>query len=234
MINLASILNSGTTATSGGTSTGTPTRSTTASAASQSASASPLGAIEKRVQTDLDSTKTQLSAFGVLKSAVSQSQIAAQAIGRLGTHANAEDMTKAMADFFNGYNGVVAASQTTSTQASDVQGTGRVRKDFQWALSGAITSDALKKLGLNLKSDGTLVQTASQFANALKTDPAGVRAALGKLGMALDTAATRELDPNGTVGATLGRLNQRSTSLAAQQKALISAAQSLAAYKSNS
>ncbi len=231
-MNLTTLLN-GNTNTAGtaksdaqlaGTGGGTATTSSTAS--------QPLGAVQKRIQADVDSTKTQLSAFGVLKSAVSQSQLAAQALGNLSPTSSEADTTKAMADFVNSYNAVVSASKAASAGASN--SADRVRKDFQWSLTGTASSDALKKLGLAVQSDGTLVQDTPKSVHAIKTDAAGVRSALGRLGSAVHTVATRELDRSGTLGDALGRLNQRSTALAAQQKALSSVAQSLAAYQANS
>lgn len=237
-LTLTSLLNS---TLSGGATMGTgnaQSGSTTATNANQIAAASPLAAIQKRVQADVDSTKTQLSAFGVLKSAVSQSQIAAQATAKLNSTSTEADTTQAMADLFNGYNGVLSASQSAARSSSlnslDGGNATRAAKDFQWSLAGPAASDALKKLGLSIKSDGTLVQDPKKFADALKTDPSGARAALGKLGTALSSAASKELDTNGVVGGTLSRLNQRSTALAEQQKALSAAAQGLAAYKTNS
>jgi hypothetical protein len=215
-----------------------------AAAASKSNASSPLSAIQKRIQTNVDSTKTQLSAFGVLKSAVSQSQTAAQALGKLGTACTEADTTKAMASFFNDYNAVVSASQKAADSAGNsvASGTstsagasaGRVGKYFQRTLASGTTLDALKKLGLSTQSDGTLVQDAKQFAQNLTADPSGVRAALAKLGSAVDATANKELNPSGTLGDALGRLNQRTTALAAQQKALSTAAQNVAAYKANS
>jgi flagellar capping protein FliD len=109
-----------------------------------------------------------------------------------------------------------------------------VGKYFQRTLAIGTTLDALKKLGLSTQSDGTLVQDAKQFAQNLTADPSGVRAALAKLGSAVDATANKELNPSGTLGDALGRLNQRTTALAAQQKALSTAAQNVAAYKANS
>lgn len=210
----------------------------TAVTAAKNAAASPLGAIQKRVQADADSTKTQLSAFGVLKSAVAQSQSAGQAAGKLSSSSSAADITKAMGDLFNGYNGAVSASQkaaqSTAGNPIDAGNAGRVSRDYARTLSGPATADSLKKLGLSVKADGGLVQDARKFAEALKADPAGVRDAIVKLGTALNSTATKELEQSGAVGGALSRLSQRSTALAAQQKALSSAAQSLAAYKANS
>lgn len=239
-VTLASLMNNNTTTalTAGGGGSSAQAGSAAAANAAKTAAATPLGAVQKRVQTDLDSTKTQLSTFGVLKSAVSQSQLAAQAAGKLSATSTDADTTRALADLFKSYNGVLAASQSAaqSTQTSGVESgnAARVGRDFQRALTGPATSDALKKLGLSLKSDGALVQDAKKFADALKADPASVRAALGKLGTTLSSTAGKELDTSGAVGGTLSRLSQRSTALAEQQKALTAAAQGLAAYKANS
>ena len=241
-LTLTSLLNSSvgtaTSANTGTTQSGTTQSGSTTATAAVKAAASPLGAIQKRVQADADSTQTQLSAFGVLKSAVAQSQIAAQAAGKLGTTATANDLTKAMGDLFNAYNGTIAASATAtravSASANESANAARVGKDYQRTLTAPGASEALKKLGLSVKADGTLVQDAKKFAEAVKADPSGVRAALGKLAAGMNSAASKELDASGAVGGTLSRLNQRSTALTAQQKALSSAAQGLAAYQANS
>lgn len=236
-MNLTAILSStsasaGAALTKSSNSSSSNTTSGTAAAKAKISASSPLSEIQKRIQANVDSTKTQLSAFGVLKSAVSQSQTAAQALGKLGTTSSDSDTTKAMANFFNGYNAVINASQNASDGA--VNSAGRVGKDFQHAIASGATADALKKLGLSIKTDGGLVQDSQKFAQNLKADPAGVRSALAKLGSAIDATAAKELNPTGTLGEALNRLSQRNTTLAVQQKALSSAAQNLAAYKANS
>jgi flagellar capping protein FliD len=87
----------------------------------------------------------------------------------------------------------------------------------------------MKKLGLTLQSNGSLVQDARKFATALAADPAGVRLALASLGKQVDVLNSRELAPSGAVGAALSGLGQRNTALTAQQKALKAFEQAAAA-----
>lgn len=233
---------------------GSNTSSSQATSAS-SPLAQALAKATQRIQSDVDSTKAQLSSFGVLKSAVSSGQLAAQALTQLSSASTESGITQAAGNFFNAFNSTIAAAKTSASAAgntSALQNATRVNRDLRSALSSDVsTRDALKKLGFSLQSDGTLKHDVPQFAAALKADPGAVRAALGKIGQQVSAAASQELAVNGNVSDALSKLNVRSTALAAQQKALTAAAQtgatttptasayqasidkSLAAYRSN-
>ena len=108
-----------------------------------------------------------------------------------------------------------AVSTSTSSSAK------RVISDAKAALrSDPAVGDAMKKLGLTLQSDGSLLQDAKKFATSLASDPAGVRAALAAVGKKVDALNGRELATSGTVGAALTGIGQQNTALTAQQKAL--------------
>lgn len=213
------------------------------------ATASVLSKAGQRIQTDVDATTAQLSKFGLLKSAVSSSQLAARALTGLSATATASELTSAVAKFFNGFNAAVSAAQSASAAPASMaaaQSASRVSSDLKRALSlDPGTVDAMKKLGLTVQRDATMLHDPQKFANAVKTDPAGVRAALATLGKRVDAATTTELAKNGVVDTGLSSLNQRASALAAQQKAIktLDAAMgtgtnyrssSLAAYRSNS
>jgi hypothetical protein len=198
--------------------------SSSQSSSAVSPSSQMLSVVDNRIQTDVDSTTAQLSKFGLLKSAVSSSQVAAHALTGLSSASTASDLTSAMGNFFNAFNSTILASKNSSSVAGSTlasQSAIRVTNDLKRAItSDSATQDAMKKLGLTIQSDGTLVQDAKKFGSALSSDPAGVRAALATIGKQIDIAATKELATNGRVDAAMSALSSRSVTLAAQQKAL--------------
>src|ERR1035437_1160832 len=151
---------------------------------------------DQRIQSDLDSTTTQLSSFGLLKSAVSVSQSAAQTLTGISSTATASDVTTATANFFNAFNAAITAANATSAVPGTTaawQSAGRINRDMKWALtSDSTTQDAMKKIGLSVQSDGTLVQDAKKFSTALSSDPVGVRSALATIGKKVDSVTDRK------------------------------------------
>ncbi len=212
--------------------------STSAQATAATSASSPLLAkADKRIQTDVDSTTTQLSKFGLLKSALADGQAKAQALSGLTAASSESDTTLALGNFFKSYNSSVTAANAAASAGATGSAAGnakRVVQDLKAALrADPATQAALKKLGLSVQSDGTLAQDAKQFASALRADPAGVRAALAMVGKKVDAVSSRELVSSGSVGAALAGLNQHSTVLTAQQKALKTLAQAMAAYQNS-
>ena len=211
---------------------------TSAQATTATSSTSPLLAkADKRLQTDADSTTAQLSKFGLLKSALADGQANAQVLSGLTAASSASDTTLALGNFFKSFNSSVTAANTaaaSSTTGSAAGNARRVVQDLKAALrADPATTAAMKKLGLSVQSDGTLAQDAKQFASALNSDPAGVRAALAVVGKKADAVSSRELASNGSVGTALAGLNQHSTALTAQQKAMKTLQQAMAAYQSS-
>jgi hypothetical protein len=186
---------------------------------------------DQRLQLDANATTAQLSKFGLLKSALSTGQTAAQALSKLSASATPSDVTTALGTFFKTVNASVGAANTAAGAAgSSAASARRVVSDLKAALrSDPATTDALKKLGLTVQSDGSLLQDAKKFATALASDPAGVRAALATVGKKVDAVSSKELASSGSVGAALSSLNQHSSVLAAQQKALQSLSLALTA-----
>jgi hypothetical protein len=208
-----------------GSTSGAQSSSTGASKATATTATSPLLAkAEQRIQSALDASSAQMSKFGLLKSALSDGQVTALALTKLSSAATPEAVTNALGTFFKTFNtamgaAVGAANSAASTSASN--SAKRVINDAKSALrSDPAVAEAMKKLGLTLQSDGSLVQDAKKFANSLASDPAGVRAALASVGKKVDALNSRELATSGTVGAALTGLNQYNTALTAQQKAL--------------
>lgn len=188
----------------------------------------------QRIQAEVNTASTQLSSLGVFKSAVSQLQLSSKALGSLSSSTSASDVTKAAATLFNTFNDASTAAKASPAAAG-------ASRDLQRALNASpALSDAMRKLGLGLQSDGTLQHDAKKFAAALKADPAGVTAALKTIGQQLNTVTTQELASDGKVNKALTSLTQRSSTLAAQQKALAAVLQSssgnsgLSSYWANS
>jgi|GEM_PF-1288858 len=210
----------------GNSSTGLTGSGTSASQASSAVSTSSqlFSKADKRIQTDVDSTTAQLSKFGLLKSAVSGTQVAAHVLTALATTASSSDVTTAVGKFFNAFNSAVSAAKDASAvpgSSSALQSAKRVTNDLKRVLiADPATENAMKKLGLTVQKDGTLTHDVKKFAAALSSDPAGVRTALATIGKRVDAAATTELAKNGNVDAEITSLSQHGTSLAAQQKAM--------------
>lgn len=232
------------------TSTTPPTLSTSLSgegtAASQtpsatSTSANPLSKATQRIQTDADSTKAQLSSFGLFKSAMSTLQLSAKKLGGLSDTSTASDITAAAGSLFNTFNAAITVAQkAASGGAIGAQSAASASRDLQRAVrADPSLSDAMRKLGMTMQSDGTLQHDAQKFAEALKADPAAVTAALKKIGQQLDTATSKELATTSKVALAMSALSERSSALAAQQKALSAIVQSsqsklgLSAYLAN-
>jgi hypothetical protein len=210
-----------------GTSTSTFFGSATSSSqATAAVSAVPqsLQKVDKRIQSDVDATTSQLSSFGLLKSAISGSQVVAHGLTNLPSTASADDITKAAGSFFNALNATVSAAKSASSGSGTMaatQSASRVIRETKSALTlNAAAQAAMKKLGMSIQSDGSLAQDAKKFATALTSDPVGVRAALMTLGKQVDGVATKELATDGAVSSAVLGLTQRGTTLAAQQKAL--------------
>ena len=207
-------------------------------AASQSTTASPgmspfLAQAEQRIQSDADVTTAQISKFGLVKSALSDGQVAAQAMTTLSGTTTSADATTALGNFFNTFNASVSATNAAATATgtgSESQCATRLLQDLRSALSSdPAIADDMKKLGLTIQADGSLAQDPQKFAASLAADPSGTVAAMAKLGNKVDSVTNNELGSSGTVGAALATLNAQSTSLAAQQSALTALGQAMAA-----
>jgi hypothetical protein len=203
--------------------------------------AAPAGLLkaEKRIQAQVDTTSTQLSSFGKLKSSVSSAQIAARALGSLtSTASSAAEKTAANA-FVSAFNSATNTAKTAAAVPGETAATSnsatRVSKDLLRTVGAdAATIDALKKVGFSVNTDGNLVLDAKKFDAAQKADPTGVRATLTKLGQQVDKTATKELATDGNVGNSLSSLNQRATVLKSQQSALMSLGQTTSSTQSSS
>lgn len=226
----------------GGTSSSLLGTSTTASQATASSSGvSPfLTQADNRIQAQVDTTTAQISKFGQVQSALSDGQTAAKAMEALTGSSTDADLITALGNFFNTFNtfntsitAAGAASTSTEFGSESVRAT-RLVQDLKSALSAdPAIADDMKKLGLSIQPDGSLIQDPKKFAAALAADPQGTRTAMAKVGAKVDSVTTNELSSSGTVGSALASLNAQSTTLAAQQSALKSLEQTMASISAS-
>ena len=213
-----SALLGGTTAGLAGSSA-TPSQATSASNAASPA----LAQAQKRIQADADVTTAQISKFGVIKSALLDTQVAAKAMKAVTGTTPPADVTTAMGKFFNAYNASVAAANAATkatASGSDADRAKRVVQDLKSSLSNdPLAATALKKLGLTFQTDGSLLQDPKKFAASMTSDRAGTVAAMAKMGSRVDMVSGNELGSAGPVGAALTTLNAHNTSLKAVQSA---------------
>lgn len=199
--------------------------STNASTAAKAAATSPLSQAGKRIEAQAQATQTQLSKLGVIKSSIADVQTQSKAMKGATANTSATELTTTMGKFFNSYNAALkAANGAASASADGTLLTSSARKAAT-ELRRALTADtdvsnAMKKLGIKVNADGTLTQDAKVFAELASKDPAALRSAMVMVGTKLGAAADRELAINARIETTASSLSQRSSLLAAQQKAI--------------
>ncbi len=237
-----SSLLSGTSSSLLGSSSGSSTASQASTSSITSTAASTvspfLAQAEQRIQSDAAVTTAQISKFGMLKSALTSGQLAAKAMTTLTSATKPADVTTALGNFFNTFNASVSAANSAATATGSSSQSARATllvRDLKTALSAdPASSAALKKLGLTIQTNGSLVQDAKKFAASLASDPSGTLAAMAKIGSKVDSVSSKELATGGTVGAALATLNAKNTSLTAQQTALQALNQAMAASAATS
>ncbi len=230
-MNISSLLNGSASSLTGGS-------HASSQATATSNSASPfLQQADSRVQAQVDVTTAQISKFGLVKSALADGQVAANAMTTLSSATTPADATTALANFFNTFNASVSAANAAAVAVgpdSASQNAKRLVRDLKSALSSdPAIADAMKKLGLTLRSDGTLAQDPKKFADALAANPQGTLAAMAKIGSKVNSVNSSELDTTGAVGSALAALNAKSTTLTSEQKALKALEQSMAALSTS-
>jgi hypothetical protein len=202
-------------------------------AAQETTSLSPLQQVIKKthskIQAEVETTTTQLSSFGRLKSALSNTQLAAHALGNLPSTASSADIKTAVQNFVGAFNTAMGTAKNTATAPGSTSAThsaNRAGRDLGRALSSDFrTLDALRKLGVSMDSKGELTIDSKKLEAAQKTDPAGALATLGKIGRQVEKTAIQELAADGHVNGFMNSLNARASQLKTQQSALTSLAQ---------
>jgi len=204
--------------------TASATQTATQASSGTNAVAQAMKKADARLQSQVDTTGTQLSSLGKLKSAVADMQASAHALGGLTAASPAADVKAAASSFTAAFNTSLGSAKAAASAmgSSPAQGTRQVGGELARSVSAnSANLDALKKIGFKQLADGSLSLDAGKLDAALKADPAGVQAALGKLGQAADAVATKELATGGHVAAPLASLTQRAGALKTQQNALL-------------
>ena len=180
-----------------------------------------------KLQSQLDATSAQLSAFGKIKSAVSDAQLAAKSLSGLGNTASASEVKSALTRLVSSYNTALSTAQAGTSvagaSAKEVSNAKRVGNDLTRAVAFNYgTLDALKKIGVQQQRDGTLRVDTSAFDAAQKANPSGVQATLAQLGTAVDKTTSQELTTGSALSGSIEALTLRSATLKTQQSAMSS------------
>ena len=188
---------------------------------------------DQRVQTEVNSNTAQLSSFGLLKSSLSQVQIAAQTLSTLPASGAATDSTNAIKGLLTAVNSAVNVAKTTAALPGASEATHSAQRVAR-GLHGIVTDSApmaysLKAMGISLQ-DGALRLDSVQFNTSLANDADAVQGALIGLGQVVERLTSTELASNGDVMSSLNLLKRQANTLQAQQQALQSAAQATAVY----
>lgn len=188
---------------------------------------------ENRIQTQVESTNVQLSAFGKLQSAVAQTQTSAKAAAGLSSSAKTEDVKAAATNLVEAFNTTIDTAKGAAGAEGEAA-TGRNALRVGRDLTRAVASDdstlaALKKIGASVNADGKLVLDKTKFDAAQTANATDVRNSLVALGQQIDKTARKELGSNGSLGSTVSALSQRSSTLKYQQASLASLQQTTAA-----
>jgi flagellar capping protein FliD len=218
-MDISQILKSSTSGTK--TSTQTAEQKAAQAAAKLSPASQAVNKAGNRIQSQLDSTSAQLSAYGKLKSAVSDAQLAAKSLSGLTATSSAADIKTAVSNLVSTFNTAITTGKATAGIA-DSGNAKRVGIDLGRAISSNYAVfDAMKKIGFKQLSDGTLSLDTAKLEAAQKANPAAVEATLEKL--ATDSA----------VAGSIEALNQRASLLKTQKNAMSTLMEQLATQSSN-
>ncbi|MDD5030284.1 MAG: hypothetical protein PHH58_12410 [Rhodoferax sp.] len=187
---------------------------------------------DQRVQTEVNANMAQLSAFGQLKSSVSQVQLSARALADLGATSTPTKHQSSLTDLVTAVNTAISRADTTALlpgASGAAESARRVARDLRQTMQ---TSDVFKVIERN-PSNHTLTVNAEKLGHAVALDATRVQAALVNLGQRIDQMASTELTARGDVTDSLDLLKRHASTLQAQQSALQSAAQATSAYTSS-
>jgi hypothetical protein len=216
-----------------------PANAQTKTATQTTAGLSPLEKVRQhansKIQTEVDATKAQLSSFGQLKSAVSNTQLAAQTLGSLPSTASSAEVKTAVQNFVSAFNSAINTAKTTAaTPGAATHNASQTGRDLSRSVMADLrTFDALKKLGVSMGSDGSLNLDSKKLDTAQKTDPVGAQATLTKIGRQVEKTALKELATDGHVSGSMNSLNARASLLKTQQGSLASLAEATTASPSS-
>jgi len=186
---------------------------------------SPLAALQRKESSAI----TQLSAYGQVKSALSDLQARAQALENQSktTTPTMSDLKSAVQDFVKSYN---ALNATVTVATADTQQTqGALANDLRVAQALSAVSKAaaganneatraLQKIGIVRQSDGTLAVNQNTLENAFNSDRANTLSTLSEVGSRVNQATGQQL--NGNVGAKVNSLTSLVNELDTQRTTL--------------
>ena len=190
---------------------------------------------DDRVAQQLDAADVQLSAFGKIKAGFADVQSAGTNLADPKKTSTVDDVKKAVQSFADAYNATANAVSTATRNDGKVNGAlaydGRARV-AGYDLKRVVTSDNntadLKKIGINIKQDGTMSVDTKVLQDAMQTNPNAVKDTLSKIGQQAEQVARKELANTGNIGNAVNTLNSRARNLEAQmteQQRLASASQ---------
>jgi hypothetical protein len=185
-----------------------------------------------RVQSEVSTNMAQMSAFGQLKSSVSQVQLAGRALAELGSNSTTLDSQTALSGLLSALNSAITRATATAALpgAPDAaQSATRVARNLKDIGSNAQATQIVSFS----QSEGVFTFDSEKFRQSMTIDSTGMNAALVKLGQAIDTMAATELDSRGDVTHSLDLLKRHANTLQAQQSALQSATQATSAYNNS-
>lgn len=216
-----------------GTTAGSSSIASTQAAAATDPVSAALQKAQKNIDSQVDATIASLSAYGTLQSAVSDTQLASAALGKLAAGSSTADVQAAANSFIKAYNTSVSTAAgmgTTAGAAStpESRSASRIGRDLDRALTGdGAATQALSAIGVTRQPDGSLAIDASKFAAAQQAHPDQVRSALATLGQAVDQTTSAELSAGGAIGDPVAALAERSKALIAQKNAFQDAVEQL-------
>lgn len=174
-----------------------------------------------RLAGQAESTRVQLSAYGQLKSATAQLETASQGLRDSKALSTVDGLTKAV----QGFASAVNARNTAVAQAGAGSGPGSARQaglETRRALEGVGGSnrDALKQIGVNVASNGSVSVDTKALQTAFAANPDKVRQTLDKVGLAVGQQSTQQLSGAGSVASSVSRLTEKLSSVEQRQAAV--------------
>lgn len=238
-MNISQLTNSSTSNTSSTSNSLTSKNTSTKATTSASPVSNAMTLADARIQSQLDTTTTQLSSFGKLKSSVSDAQLAARALSGLTTTTSAADLKATVNRFVMTFNAAIATAKSTATSAGGVSAesssAGQISRDLSRTFTVDTTlNDGMRKMGFKQLPDGTLAFDSAKFDAAQKADPTAMQSTLSKIGQLVDKTATKELATGGSVDGSMAALNKRSTLLKTHQTAMLDMVQKFATAQTSS
>lgn len=169
----------------------------------------------ERLSQRAESTRVQLSAYGQLKSATAQVELAAKKLQDPSNLGSAADVGKAVKGFADAANSQLkAANQTAQSGAST-----RAASELRRAVEGFTGQEreALNRAGISFGQDGSVKVDAKKLEVAYQANPDQVKETLNRVGKAAADVSAKQVTDNGAVGGAINRLTEKLGSIQQQQ-----------------